>query len=123
MEYLFTAAAMLGIDAVYLTVFPAGKYYSNLVEKIQGSPAQVKYLPSAFVYIVLVFALYYFVILPKKTITDAFLLGFSIYAVYELTTYSLFKKWPLTITILDSLWGGVLFALTTWLTRIVFSHL
>ena len=123
MEYLFTAAAMLGIDAVYLSVFPAGKYYSSVVEKIQGSSAQVKYLPSAFVYIVLVFALYYFVILPKRTITDAFLLGFCIYAVFELTAYSLFKKWPLIITILDSLWGGVLFALTAWLTKVLFRHL
>ena len=123
MEYLFTAAAMLGIDAVYLSVFPAGKYYGSIVEKIQGSPAQVKYLPSAFVYIILVFALYYFVILPRRTITDAFLLGFSIYGVFELTTYSIFKKWPLTITILDTIWGGILFALTTWLTRILFRHL
>ena len=123
MEYLFTAAAMLGIDAVYLTVFPAGRYYSSVVEKIQGSPAQVKYLPSAFVYIILVFALYYFIILPRRTITDAFLLGFSIYAVFELTTYSIFKKWPLTATILDSIWGGILFASTAWLTRVLFRHL
>jgi uncharacterized membrane protein len=46
-------------------------------------------------------------------VLDAFLLGIVIYGVYETTSYALLKKWKLSIVLMDTLWGGVLFGLTT----------
>ena len=54
-----------------------------------------------------------FIIKDKKPIYDAFLLGFSIYAVYETTTAAIFKDWNSWLVIMDSLWGGILFSLIT----------
>jgi uncharacterized membrane protein len=34
-----------------------------------------------------------------------------VYAVYDFTTLSIFDKYPLSVAIQDTLWGGVLFAL------------
>ena len=67
-------------------------------------------------YLVLAFAINYFIIKDKKSVVDAFLLGFVIYGVFDLTNMVIFKKWDLMLTIMDMVWGGVLFATTTYLT-------
>ena len=48
---------------------------------------------------------------------DAFILGVVIYGVYETTNYALFDKWSLKAVILDTIWGGSLFALTTMILQ------
>ena len=57
--------------------------------------------------------LYYFIIREKKSVKDAFLLGVVIYSVFDLNTLAIFQKWSPVLALIDSLWGGVLFALTT----------
>jgi uncharacterized membrane protein len=44
---------------------------------------------------------------------EAVILGVVIYGVYESTSYALFKKWNLNLAIMDTLWGGALFGITT----------
>ena len=36
--------------------------------------------------------------------------------IYDLTNYATIEKWPLYLVVVDSIWGGGLFALTTYLT-------
>jgi uncharacterized membrane protein len=57
----------------------------------------------------------YPIIKPNKSIIEAFLLGLVIYGVYETTNYALLEKWSLKTVIIDTLWGGILFALTTFI--------
>lgn len=48
-----------------------------------------------------------------------------VYGVYETTNYSIINKWEMTAVIMDTLWGGVLFAATTGIVyrlRHTFSH-
>jgi len=42
--------------------------------------------------------------------------------VYETTTYSVFKKWSPILMIIDTLWGGILFSVTTIITYKLLSH-
>ena len=42
-------------------------------------------------------------------------MGILIYGVYETTNYALFKNWSIFTVILDTLWGGTLFALVTFI--------
>ena len=67
-------------------------------------------------YLFLIVAISYFIILPKKGIVDAMILGAVIYGVYEGTSYALLKNWKISTVIVDTLWGGVLFGLTTFIT-------
>jgi uncharacterized membrane protein len=67
--------------------------------------------------IFLILGLYYFIIKPNRSIKDAFLLGLVIYGVYEGTNYALFNNWSEYIVIIDTLWGGILFALTTFIIK------
>ncbi len=43
--------------------------------------------------------------------TDAFLLGASVYAVYDFTNLATLAKYELSFALADSLWGGALFVL------------
>lgn len=110
---ILTAIIMLLLDALYLSSI--GKVYSQMVAKIQRTVMNVKIEGAAICYLFLIFGLYYFILRDKKSVFDAFLLGIVIYGVYDATTYAIFKKWSLPLAALDTLWGGVLFALTTML--------
>jgi uncharacterized membrane protein len=62
---------------------------------------------------------YYFVIMKNLKAKDAFLLGMGIYGVYEFTNLATLSNWPLSLVIMDTLWGGVLFASATCMIRYV----
>ena len=63
----------------------------------------------------MVFGLYYFIIKDKKPILDAFLLGLLVYGVYDLTNLGTLSNWTIKMTVMDTLWGASLFALTTFI--------
>jgi uncharacterized membrane protein len=79
------------------------------IRAVQGASIKVDMLAFVLCYIFIAFTLYYFVIREKKNALYAFLLGISIYAIYELTNKALLTKWKWTTVLLDTLWGGILF--------------
>ena len=111
---LISGVAMLGLDFIYLSAF--SKFFNNLIYSIQGSPIKMNVIGAVLCYILLIFGLNYFIITPKKSLTDAFLLGLVIYGVYETTSYAIIRKWKPEAVALDTLWGGILMALTTKIT-------
>ena len=112
---LLSAIVMISLDFVYLNVMK--EYFINQVKMVQGSPLKVNYLGAAICYIFLITGLNYFIIKPRKSVTDAFLLGLVIYGVYETTNYALFSNWSLISVIIDTLWGGLLFASTAYVVE------
>jgi uncharacterized membrane protein len=95
--------------------------FSKQIVQVQGSPLVMDFFAGILCYIALAIGLYYFVLREKRSILDAFLLGIVIYAVYETTTKALLKKWSYKIVIMDTLWGGILFTLTTFVLRKFFA--
>ena len=89
--------------------------FNKQIIAVQGSPIVFNVYAAILCYISLIFGIYYFIIREKKSILDAFLLGVVIYAVYETTTLSLLKNWTYKTAIIDTIWGGTLFALTTFI--------
>jgi uncharacterized membrane protein len=92
-------------------------YFSNQVKNVQGSPLKLNFLGAAICYIFLVVGINYFIIKPRKSVSDAFLLGLVIYGVYETTNYAIFSNWSIVSVIIDTLWGGLLFAGTTYIVE------
>lgn len=111
------AAAMVPIDYVYLQAIK--NYFQWQVATVQKTPMKVNLWGAALCYLFLVVGIYYFIIRDKRSYWDAFLLGLVIYGVFETTNYALFKDWSFITVILDTLWGGILFALTTY---VVYSY-
>jgi len=105
---------ILLIDSLYLNSI--SPYFKNMIVKIQKSPFQMNILGVFISYLFIVVVINYFIIQKKRSVFEAFLLGLCIYAIYEGTNYALISNWSLPIVIVDSLWGGILFAVTTYLT-------
>lgn len=101
------------LDGIYFYINQS--FFSDVIYNVQKSNVKPRYVAVAFTYLLLVAIEYYFIIKPKKGLKDAFLLGAGIYGVYELTNYSTLKDWSLFLVIMDTLWGGILFTLVTYL--------
>jgi uncharacterized membrane protein len=114
-DIITIAVVMLILDYIYINhvIIPSG--YSKMISNIQGSPLSLNLNGAIISYLALMFGLYYFIIMNECTILDAFLLGIVIYAVYDATNYATIKKWDPFVALIDSTWGGVLFATTTFL--------
>jgi uncharacterized membrane protein len=119
LEILATFIVFVIIDSIYLTSMKV--FFDKQVNLIQGSNIEMKIIPAVLCYISLVVGLYYFIIKERKSLLDAFLLGFVIYSVYEFTNWALFKNWKLTTVLMDTLWGSVLFTLTTAIIYYIFN--
>jgi uncharacterized membrane protein len=114
---LISAIILISIDFVYLNVIKG--YFALQIQKVQGSKLEVNFLGAALCYIFLIVGLNYFIIKPNKSINEAFLLGLIIYGVYETTSYALLKNWSIITVIIDTLWGGLLFASTTYIVNML----
>jgi len=107
--YLATLVAFFAVDLVWLGLVARTFYRKYLgflmAPKVNWPAALIFYL--LFVVGILVFA-----VLPglesgslKTTLLRAALFGLIAYATYDLTNLATLKDWPLTVTIVDLVWG------------------
>lgn len=123
--YLIALVVFLFIDLVWLGVI-AAKMYRKFLGFIMSD--QVNWTAAILFYLVFIGGLVFFVIQPaieKQSLTYAIgagaFLGFLCYATYDLTNLATLKNWPLTITVIDLIWGSVLSAsvsaITYWIVQ------
>ena len=96
--------AMVLLDLIYFQFITP--MWRSMVKGIQGHSMKLRLAPAVLVYAVMVLMASYF---PTNA-TDAFLLGAGVYAVFDLTSYALFTKWSIPVSIVDIVWGGILFS-------------
>jgi uncharacterized membrane protein len=105
-DFLKVAALFAAVDFPYLAV--VRNQIFEMTRSIQGGRAVSFRLAAAVpVYAAMTALLQLF---ATSTLT-AFLLGLCVYAVYDFTSYALLKDYRLDIAIMDTLWGGSLFAI------------
>jgi uncharacterized membrane protein len=109
---LVPSAIMLTLDAIYLSLTKS--FYNNQIKMIQGSGIKIKIVPTIIIYGILIFGLHHFILKDRKPVSDAILLGFVIYSVFELTNIAIFDNWNISSVLLDTTWGAILFGLTTY---------
>ena len=113
-KIIISALILLVLDSVFIYIM--NPIFQSQIFDVQKSPLRINRLPAIACYVILIFALNYFILQKRRSILDAFLLGVVIYGVYETTSFALLRNWRLTTVIIDTLWGGSLFALTTYFT-------
>jgi uncharacterized membrane protein len=123
-KLLFLATVILILDAIYLGV--NNKFLIGQLQVVQKSPVVIRYTGAILCYLLLLAGLYYFVIRNKKNtvyekVRDAAILGIVIYGVYETTSYATFKAWTPKMLVMDTVWGGILLSLTTYIYYMFFS--
>jgi uncharacterized membrane protein len=130
-DLIVVAVIILVLDAVFLTLFK--DFFARQVMLVQGTAMKVNIASAAVCYVLIVVGLYYFVlrhiIVPNATsvaasmqtmrlsdgIKSAFFLGILVYGVYETTTLAILKNWSPITALIDTTWGGTLFALSTYI--------
>ena len=111
LQDLLTAIIFVVLDGLYLNLIK--DYFNKQIKAIQGSDIKADFIAVGITYVFLIFGINYFIIQKNRSVKDAALLGLVIYAVYEFTNLSLFKNWTYLTAFIDTIWGAVLFGLTT----------
>lgn len=114
LKLLIAAILFVSIDYLYLSNVKG--YFDKQLIRIQNEPVKLNLLAAILCYIFLIAGLYYFVLKNNKPVIDAAILGLVIYMVYETTNKAIISKWDWTTVLIDGVWGGILFGLTTYLT-------
>ncbi len=109
-KYPILAVLIFLVDIPWL--WTVSGWSGQMIRDIQGSVLEMRIWPAAVVYL----ALAYLAMIPRSHL-EAFLMGSSIYAVYDFTNLATLKKYQLPFAIADSIWGGVLFTLVHSLIR------
>ena len=130
-DLIALAVIVLALDAVFLTL--TKDLFARQVMLVQGTAMKVNIPSAAVCYVLIVLGLYYFVlrhiIVPNATsaaasiqtmrlgdgIRAAFFLGVLVYGVYETTTLAILRNWSPMTAVIDTTWGGTLFALSAYL--------
>jgi len=110
---------MLLLDSVYL--YFTKSIFGELVAKIQRTAMQFRIEGAIIVYLLLAIGLYYFIVKPGLSAWEAGLLGLVIYGTFDFTNYAMLKNYDLKTAIMDTVWGSLLFALTTVIVGKVYS--
>jgi uncharacterized membrane protein len=110
--YLIALPVFFAIDMFWLGVV-AKNFYKEQIGFLMTP--NVNWTAAIIFYLVFILGLVLFVISPalaKSSLQHAIvfgaLFGFITYATYDLTNLATLKDWPLTLTIVDLIWGSVL---------------
>ena len=120
MEYIVSAFSILALDSVYVSTI-GGHLFAPMVNKIQKEEMKLNTHGIIISYILLILLLYKFIIMDKRSPTDAFILGLCTYGIFDFTNMALFTNYRWIPAIVDMLWGGVLFYTVTLITYKIFS--
>ena len=107
--YLIALPVFLAIDAVWLSLI-AKNFYAKYIGYLMAKNPNL--WAALIFYLIFIAGLIFFVITPaldKKMWTHTLLAGLFFglvtYATYDLTNLATVKDWPLTVTIVDLIWG------------------
>jgi uncharacterized membrane protein len=110
--YFVTLAAFLAIDLVWLGLV-ARTFYRKYLDWLMA--ANPNWLAAVVFYLLFVVGILVFVVVPgvkenslRSTLLRGALFGLIAYATYDLTNLATVKDWPLTVTVVDMLWGTAL---------------
>jgi uncharacterized membrane protein len=111
--FFVTLLTFIVIDGVWLGLV-ARTFYKNQIGELMA--AQPNWTAAIIFYLLFIVGLLYFVVYPnsdKGTTTlliSGALFGLITYATYDLTNLATLKDWPVTVTLVDMLWGTTLSA-------------
>ncbi|MEG0403644.1 MAG: DUF2177 family protein [Anaerorhabdus sp.] len=121
-NFIITFLVFIILDAIWL--FTTKGFYTKELQHLMGT--DVKWIGAVVFYLLFVFALLYFVITPalvshdiRIMIISAVLFGLITYGTYDLTNYATLNHWPLSITIIDLVWGSSLSVITSLISYFI----
>lgn len=109
--YIISVPIFFLIDMVWLGLI-ARNFYQVRLGHLMGD---VNWVAAIIFYLIFLLGLTYFAIYPSvasssllAAITLGALFGFFTYATYDLTNFATLRDWPLSVVIVDIVWGTFL---------------
>ncbi|HRH27016.1 MAG TPA: DUF2177 family protein [Parcubacteria group bacterium] len=125
--YLIALPVFFAIDMLWLGVV-AKNFYKQQIGFLMTS--NVNWTAAIIFYLIFILGLVLFVVSPglvknsiQYVVLFGALFGFITYATYDLTNLATLKDWPLTVTIVDMLWGSVLASSVSTITYYIASKI
>lgn len=110
-ELVITLVTLLALDACFIGITKDIWYLQ--VASVQRVSMQPRILGAIVCYLCMTIGLWYFILRDRRSVWEAMLLGMVTIGVFDSTNYTIFKKWKWQMAVMDTLWGGVLFSITT----------
>jgi uncharacterized membrane protein len=121
--YFATLVVFFAIDLVWLGLVARTFYKKYLGYLMAPNP---NWLAAIIFYLLFIVGILVFVVVPgladnsvKTTLLRAALFGLISYATYDLTNLATVKDWPLTITIVDLLWGTTVSVIVSYISFLI----
>lgn len=120
-KILLIIVLLIVIDVPMLAFFNWDMYQSNLkgINNGELELSGLKIVSAIICYLIMGFGIYYFSV-KEKNLMNALILGFVVYGVYNTTNFATMNKYSLKVSIIDTLWGTVLFTLVSYITMKLF---
>lgn len=122
-KVIISAVVMMGLDGLWIGLVAKKSYYNAYghVLNIKNGQLQPVWWAAALVYVFLLFGVHYYGLSHsstsfKQAVIQSAIFGSIVYGVYDFTCLALFKSWPIGMTIMDFIWGGVLCGMTALIT-------
>ena len=113
--YALTKLTIIVFIIDFIFLYGMKDYFNHEIIKVQGhSITKLNYTAAISSYLSIVFLLYWFVIRDKKSIEEAFILGHLTYGIYEYTNLAIFQNWSTATSVIDNIWGGILFMISAF---------
>ena len=110
--YAFTLIAFLGLDFIWLGFVAKGFYASQLGSLMSD---RINFVAAGGFYLAYVAGIVFFAVAPalaegswKKAALNGAFLGLLAYGTYDMTNIATLRNWPLTMSLVDLAWGGIL---------------
>ena len=124
--YIICFIAFISVDAPYL--YLNANLYKNKTKAISGKDYTKRYYSAVLVYLALALGIV-FLSLPRMNINAntslqtrisnsilyGGIFGLTSYATFDFTMHFMFDAWDLSVSIMDSLWGGILCSIVTFI--------
>jgi len=115
--YFISLVAFFAVDMIWLGLV-ARTFYKKHLGYIMAP--DVNWIAALIFYLLFIVGILVFVVLPglkenslSSTILRALLFGLITYATYDLTNLATIRDWPLTVTLVDLIWGMTLTTLVS----------
>jgi len=110
LEAIVGSAIAIGVlDAGWLTL--RYNYHNDLIYKIQKMEIAPRIIPAILIYILIPVAVFLYAVKDATSTKDAALrgalIGYILYAFYDLTNYATLTNYTLEMTLTDITWGTV----------------
>lgn len=122
-DAILVLVIMLALDGIWLSLNK--DMYKRMVKLIQGKDMELRWIGAVFAYL----AIWLLIVLwaipdiraaksPRETfmaVSKALLLGLCVYGVFNSTNLAMMSDYSLKVAVVDTLWGGALFAITAFI--------